>query len=363
MNIRPKSPELVQAQVAAFAAENIERLDARKAVFNSIGSLAVGNITEVTCTTRVNQYPPGLDMIPKGTELTAATKDEYTRYLRSIGGSSHEAIATRANLLERYSEFEPEITPIITQLDGLDSHKDQPAYLGRGSNASAFRIDHGGEEYVFRVDGWAGNTLSTDGRAVVTARAKGIPHLEQVVAMSYDNSTIITELMPGKGLGYDTPLDDLRQVTDEQLSDLVDTVTSATEHGIGIDPKPSNIFYDTEQGFGIIDLNPANSATELGNAVGQLARSLSNAGIYGGGSNKITAEAYARDLEYEKANLDILTRYKAAVVAKLDGDPLANALKMIDADIESLRNGIEQLADPSQVEAMIARAKEAQKPR
>lgn len=374
MNIRPKSPELVQAQIAAFAAENIERFDARKAIFDSIGSLAVSNVAEVTYKTKSNEYlrdengnliiqDGDLAMIPKGIELTAATKDEYTQYLRSVGGSKHEAIAVRATLLERYAEFEPEITPIIKELEAADSHRDHPAYLGSGSNTSAFRISHGGEEYAVRLGGRAGSALGVDVRADVTARAKGIPHLEQVVAMSYDNSTIITELMPGKELGYDTPIENIRQITDEQLSDLVDTVISAVEHGISIDPKPSNIFYDTKQGFGIIDLSPANSKTELGGEVGQMATSLSNTGFYGGGYNKVTAGEYSRDLEYKKVHLDILTRYRAAVVDKLDGDVLSNALETIDREIEYAHNQIEQLSDPSQVEALIARAKEAQKPK
>ncbi len=374
MIIRPKSPELVQAQIAAFAAENVERFDARKAIFDRIGSLAAGNVAEVTYKTKSNEYlrdengnliiqEDDLAMIPEGTELTAATKDEYTRYLRSVGGSKHEAIAMRVSLLERYAEFEPEITPIIKELEEADSHKDHPAYLGSGTNISAFRISHGSEEYAVRLGGTTNSALGADVRADVTARAKDIPHLEQVVAISYDNSTIITELMPGKELGYDTLIGDIKQITNEQLSDLVDTVISAVEHGISIDPKPTNIFYDTEQGFGIIDLNPASSKTELGGEVGQMATSLSKTGFYGGDYNKITADAYARDLEYKKAHLDILTRYRAAVVAKLDGDALSNALETIDENIEYAHNSIKQLSDPNQVEAMIARAKEAKKPK
>lgn len=374
MNIRPKSPELVQAQIAAFAAENVERFDARKAIFDSIGSLAVGNVAEVTYKTKSNEYlrdendnyiiqDDDLAMIPKGTELTVATKDEYTQWLRSVGGSKHEAIATRASLLEQYKEFEPEVAPIIKELEAdASTYKDHPAYLGSGSNTSAFRISHGGKEYVARLGGRAGHPLARDARAEVLARAKGIPHLEQVVAMSYDDSTVITELMPGKELGYDTPIEDLRQITDEQLSDLVDTVIAATEHGISIDPKPSNILYDTEQGFGIIDLNPANKA-DLGYEIGNVSTSLSTTGSWGGGYSKTTVDAYARDLEYKKEQLDIQTRYRAAAVAKLDGHALSSALEVIDKNIEYAHDSIEQLSDPSQVEAMIARAKEAQKPK
>ena len=372
MNIRPKSPELTQAQIASFAAETVERHEARQHIFNSIGSLAVGNVAEITYTSKTDEYlrdengdyirtEDGLAMIPKGTELTAATKDEYTQYLRTVGGSRHEAITTRTNLLKQYTQFEPDITRLAGKLASAENEKNHPAYLGSGSNTAAFRVDHEGEQYAVRIGTGArsGGAMGVDSRAIVTARAKGVPHLEQVVAMSYDNSAIVTELMPGRELGKDTPIESMQQVTDEQLFDFVDTVIAANKRGIDIDPKPTNIFYDSEEGFGIIDLNPANSSTELGRTVGDMATSLSNTGFYGGSSvNKITPEDYAQDLEWKKVHLDLVTRYRAAVLDKLDGVDLDNALEMIDKNIEYAHSEIEQLSNPGEVAARIARAKE-----
>ena len=372
MNIRPKSPELIQAQIASFAAETVERHEARQHIFNSIGSLAVGDVAEITYTSKTDEYlrdekgdyirtEDGLAMIPRGTELTAATKDEYTQYLRSVGGSRHEAIATRANLLEQYAQFESDVTRLANELASAENKKDHPAYLGSGSNAEAFRVSHEGKQYVVRIltgDRNAG-AMEVDDRAIVMAQAKGVPHLEQVVAMSYDNSAIVTELMPGRELGKDTPIESMQQVTDEQLSDFVDTVIIANERGIDIDPKPTNIFYDSKEGFGIIDLSPRNSRTELGSMVGNMATSISNTGFFGVNSvNKITSEAYAQDLEWNKVHLDLAMRYRAAVVDKLDSTALDSALKTIDEEIESARSEIEQLSNPDVVSARIARAKE-----
>lgn len=373
MNIRPKSPELIQAQIASFAAETVERAEAKQHIFNNIGKLAAGETVNLAYTTKTNKelYDENgkylLDedgapaMIPRGTELTAATKDEYAQYLRSVGGSRHEAITTRTNLLEQYAQFEPDITRLAGELASTENEKDHPAYLGSGSNTAAFRIDHEGKQYAVRIctGAMAGGAMGVDGRAIVTARAKGVPHLEQVVAMSYDNSAIVTELMPGRELGKDTPIESMQQVTDEQLFDFVDTVIAANKRGIDIDPKPTNIFYDSEEGFGIIDLNPASSKTELGNTVGDMATSLSNTGFYGRGvRSNTTHEGYARDLEWNKVHLDLVTRYRAAVLDKLDGVDLDNALEMIDKNIEYARSEIEQLSNPDEVAVRVARAKE-----
>lgn len=372
MNIRPKSPELVQAQIASFAAETVERHEARQHIFNNIGSLAVGNVTEITYSSKTDEYlrdengdyirtEDGLAMIPRGTELTAATKGEYTQYLRSVGGLRHEAIATRVNLLEQYAQFEPNITRLAGELASTENEKDHPAYLGSGSNTAAFRVSHEGKQYAVRIGTGVrtGGSMGVDGRAIVTARAKGVPHLEQVIAVSYDDSAIVTELMPGRELGKDTPIESMQQVTDEQLSDFVDTVIAANERGIDIDPKPTNIFYDSKEGFGIIDLNPANGKTELGSTVGSMATSLSNTGFYGRGvRSNTTHEGNARDLEWNKVHLDLVTRYRAAVADKLDGAALDNALEMIDRQVEYARSEIEQLSSPDEVARRVARAKE-----
>ena len=284
MKIQAKTPELIQAQIAAFASEEIERNDTKKHIFNNISSLAVSNVAKVTYETTSDEGLKDKNStytdktIPKETERTTTTKDSYFQYLRSVDGSHHEAIETRNYLLEQYTHFEPDITRLASELESVKSQKDHPAYLGSGSNTSAFRVSHEGKEYAVRI---SEDAMDIDERAVITARASGVPHLEQVVAMSYDNCAVVTELMPGTELGYNTPIENMRQVTNKQLSDLVDTIVTAAGRGIAIDPKPTNIFYDPQEGFGIIDLSPANAKTELGNTAGSIATSLSNTGFYG----------------------------------------------------------------------------------
>lgn len=355
MKIQAKTPELIQAQIAAFASEKIEYNDTKRYIFNNISSLAVSNVAKVTYESTSdeplhdknrNYTENNTAVIPKETERTTATKDSYFQYLRSVGGSHHEAIATRNYLLEQYTHFEPDITRLASELESVKSQKDHPAYLGSGSNTSAFRISHEDKEYAVRI---SEDAMDIDERAVITARASGVPHLEQVVAMSYDNCAVVTELMPGTELGYDTPIENMRQVTNKQLSDLVDTIVTATGRGIAIDPKPTNIFYDPQEGFGIIDLSPANAKTELGNTAGSIATSLSNTGFYGKHLSKITPEAYERDLAWHKVHLDLVTRYRAAVIDKLSNEALEGALGAIDKQIEYIRDEIKQLSDPDEI--------------
>ena len=157
MKIQAKTPELIQAQIAAFASEKIEYNDTKRYIFNNISSLAVSNVAKVTYESTSdeplhdknrNYTENNTAVIPKETERTTATKDSYFQYLRSVGGSHHEAIATRNYLLEQYTHFEPDITWLASELESVKSQKDHPAYLGSGSNTSAFRISHEDKEYA-----------------------------------------------------------------------------------------------------------------------------------------------------------------------------------------------------------------------
>lgn len=348
----PKSPELLQAQVATFAAERIEDYQDSGHILNNLGELAIGNLTDVTIVTQSTEYrkDEGKTVrVPENTERTVATASEYTDFLRSVGGSGYEAIQGRADMLTQYNQvFKPIITGLRAELQDPASRKEHPAFMGNGSNSAVFRITHEGKDYAVRVPNGTKPSPSTiDSHLAGAVLGKGMPHLEQITAVSYEDGVTVAEVMPGKEMGKDMTSEDVAAITDEQLSGLVDTLTAVSEHGIEIDPKPTNIFYDRDAGFGIVDYHSSkvaakNSADQdLGTIVGWMGVPIMSAGFYGHYNPERTADDYAQDANMMSTNLGVLRRFRTVVESKLDGEDRETALKDIDSQIESAQEGID----------------------
>ena len=357
----PKSPELLQAQAATFAAERIEHYQDSGHVLNNLGELAIGNLADVTRVTESAEYhkdEAGERLrVPENTKRTVATTSEYTDFLRSVGGSKYEAIQGRADMLTQYNQvFKPIVTGLRAELQDPATRKEHPAFMGNGSNSAVFRITHEGKDYAVRVPSGTKPSPSTiDSHLAGAVLGKGVPHLEQIVAASYEDGVTVAEVMPGKEIGKDMTLEDVAAITDEQLSGLVDTLTAVSERGIEIDPKPTNIFYDREAGFGIVDYHSSkvaakNSADQdLGTIVGWMATPIMNAGFYGGYNPEMTADDYAQDANKMSANLGVLKRFRVVVESKLDGEDRETALKDIDSRIESGQESIDNYLNPEYV--------------
>src|SRR3990167_6719998 len=364
--ISPKAPEVVQAQIAAFAAEWVEHYQDSGHIFNNLGNLALEGMSDVTRVTSTAEYHKDENgdnnlRVPEGTERTVATEAEYTDFLRSVGGSRYEAIQGRADMLKVYGRFEPTIAALRTELSDPATRKEHPNFLGNGSNATVFSINEGDKKYAVRVPNGKGiSPAAIDSHLAGAVLGKGVPHLEQIVAASYKDGVTVAEVMPGKEVGH-LSVDEIKGVTDNQLSELVDTMVAVSERGIEIDPKPSNFFYDPEAGFGIVDYHSSKVAgkgskdQELGEIIGWVSTPIDNAGFYGKpyNSNK-TAEDYASDLEFKKANLDVLKRYRTIVAGKLQSDVLETALQSIDENISDVQEQVENYSNPQWITERLA---------
>lgn len=362
--VTPKSTEVIQAQVAAYAAERVEHYQDRGHIFNNLGSLAVEGLQDVTRVTDGAEYHQDANgetvRVPEGTERAVATVEDYKSFLRSVGGSKYEGIEGRAEILNRYGEFSPTINHLREELADLATRKEHTAYLGNGSNSTVFSIERDGKQYAVRVpNGKAANPGVVDSHIAGAYLGKGVPHLEQIVAASYEDGVTVAEIMPGKEMG-DLSVEDIRAITDEQLGELVDTLVAVSERGIEIDPKPSNFFYDREAGFGIVDYHSSkvqknSKDQELGEIVSWAATPIDNAGFYGKPyKSERTAQDYASDLEYKKASLDVLKRYREVVATKLQGEVRENALKGIDEKVGSLEETVQNYSSPEWVNERLA---------
>ncbi len=346
---RPKSPDLIQAQVAAFASEKVVDTTERTYLLDRLGELAVRDVELVT---RQNEA---------GEAQTIATRQEYADFLRSVGGSSYEGISGRAEMLGAYGDFKPAIDKLTLELAGVSTHEDHPSFMGDGSNAAVFSIEHDGKKYAARIPHRKeGSAATIDSHLAGAVLAKDIPRLEHIVAASYEDGATIAEIMPGKEVSYLTA-GEIHQVTDAQLEELVDTVVLAEQRGIVIDPKPSNVLYDPEAGYSIVDITSSKvadvdpSKNGIGGVLGQIAAPLNNAGVYRTDhAHEVTVESCAKDGELYAANLDVVKRYRKIVEAKLAGGDQEKALQEIDSTIASAQRAVNNYADPQWVAEHIA---------
>jgi hypothetical protein len=242
--MKQKSPEVQQAQLASFAEEGLDFYHEQKAVFEEGIESSNGNgLPESHAIDAANVLPAGF-MIPKPSLLPDG-ESRLTDYLREVGGAGHATIARRAELLGAFKRFEPIV-------EGLDESQ----IIGKGDKCRAYLLEDQDQEYVVRkTHANRPRPFIIEGYVRGCMRAQGIPHLEQIAAVSYDKGIIVTELIPGKKVSDLTP-DDRQKVSDAQLEQLIVTLAATQEVGISIDlGNGGNLLYDEEEGFGMVDLD------------------------------------------------------------------------------------------------------------
>jgi hypothetical protein len=355
-----KSNDLLQAQLASFAAERLPHRDDEKHVLNNVVTLAAGEPGDVTRVLEAKEYvrddTGGVTGIAEGTERLVATQQDYQDYLAEVGGSRHESIAKRAELLAAYSEYDQYVAQLRQDMARYPSRKEHPNFLGSGANADAFLLPVADQELVVRIphEGQSG-AAGIDHHLRGGLRAMGQPHLEQLVAVSYESGVTISNLMPGSEMSR-IKAEDLRQVTDAQLSELIDTVTVANQAGVTIDPKPSNFFYDKDQGFGIIDVGSSEEKTAAEQSVMKVVGwipgdVINNAGSYG--FRPMTKEDYQYLHEQSSAGSEVLGRFKEICSQRFSGEEGAYVMQAVDAGIEASQRAIAQYSSDEWVDAKI----------
>jgi len=363
--VQPKSSNTLQAQAASFAAERVENAQDSGHILMNLGSLAAGEIVEVVRTTRLTEYHRDADgksvRIPEGTARVVATPKEFISYIQSVGGSSYEGINVRKEMLDNYTEFKPAVDKLRAEIDDPATRKEHTSFLGSGSNAVVFNIEHNGKQYAVRVpNGKAANPSAIDSHIAGAVLGKGVPHLERIVAGSYEDGVTVAEIMPGKEMG-DLSVEDVSQISNQQLDDWVDTIITISQRGIEIDPKPSNVFYDIKEGFGFVDFHSSKVAGKssadqnLGQIAGWMVTPITNAGFYGKPhNNERSEEDYTADLQHHKVNLGVLKRYRSAVEKGLPETEKGEALNKIDSTIVTLQQTVNNYASLTWVAERIA---------
>jgi hypothetical protein len=364
MKTTQKSPEILQAQVAVYVAETVQSRHDEEYIYANIGAIAAGGMHDITRVTTEIERKRGENVeiikTPAGTMHTVITPHDYADYLKSVGGSKYEGIQGRAKLQKKYSEeFAPTINHLLEELSSSTLKPENIKILGDGLHSTTVAVNHEGKEYAVRIpsDGAFSPKGIDQHLGAATLVKDGDLHLEKVIAASYETGVTIAEIVPGKQLGEVT-MRDMKNITDNQLSDLVDTLGTIHNRGIQIDPKPSNFLYEREVGFGFVDLSSkrmTGNHDTLGKIVGIMAENLQGLGEYNKNLRlrEMTIEAYADDLRAYEAKLDTLLRYRDIVAAKIEGQDKIEALRVTDNAIASAQEVVSTYSDPGWVKNKI----------
>lgn len=363
-NLTNKNPYEITAQIATFATEHVPNYDDVKHIFHNIGELAAqAALSDVVRITTQTEYDPNNNYaaIPVGSERPAIKSSDYIDYQRSVGGSRYESIRGRADMLRNYEHFAPAIailrSELITTPDDLQHHKD---FLGNGLSAQAYTILVDDTRYVARIPKGRNTQPETvDGYIAGGILGKSIPHVEQIIAASYEDGVTIAELIPGAALDKLTT-HEIAQISDSQLATFVDTALALNKRGAMIDPKLSNFLYDPDEGYGIIDYQSANNASQPTRSqtpvdVAQcILSAVSDSGL---GAQRYTrnptAENIDNDRQYAVANLDVTQRYRRIAGGKFTGPKAPIILQRIDDAIADIQQSISSYSNPEWVAAYI----------
>lgn len=342
MKTYPKSSAELNAQTMAFLASEVgdwsEKKKISETVTRDLGSIAAHD-----------------------------ARPRYAEYVRKSRAGNYEDIDKRMALQNRYdSEFKPLVESLRQTLNASGDNQQHEAFIGGGGAAQVFSFERNSKEYVVRnMIHESADKVTIDQYTAGALQVQGLPHFEQIVAISYEDYVTVAERMPGVS-GGTMSLESIDGVSSQQLRVFVDTLRVAHENDIYLDPySPNNLMYDTTEGFGLIDLGSTRvKGTIVGNQThgGKIAQGAMMLSEFGNDMRKYTSddqdkpEYYAEQALYTTARLNLLNKYYT-VVEQTDMEPKDReyALREIDEYIKSFEAYLEATADPDYVRNEIAK--------
>jgi hypothetical protein len=296
-----KSPELLQAQAAAFAAERLVDANDRAALLAGIGNVAVlgGFPDMVTRELPESEYvqrrlpdsSTELIKVEPGTH-TVATRSEFTEWLRTDGNARGRPVEVRRELITAYNQRFKE--PVASLKNQVRNGEVSPLNSGGTSSGYVLHVPEG--DFVVRLPRYfdlrEGNANTANGNIEALDRVRGIPGVEQLTAISIEDGVTVSELLPGKDGSYLFG-EDISSVTSEQLERLLSTLEVLHERDIRTDSKPSNFLYDPEKGFSVLDfsIEPEGGTDEYHQSMQQKVKDVAALLSVSGGVNEMAVMA------------------------------------------------------------------------
>lgn len=272
--------------------------------------------------------------------------------------SGAEGDRLRTEWQQNYAKFAPLIHQLIGELQAADDMTEHPAFIGKGANTHAFRVEHQGQPYAVRYTGRSPRGSRVESHAPGAVLAHGVPHLEQVVAISYDDGIVVSELMPGREIGR-LSAEEIKAVSTPQLNQLLETIQTMHQKGISFDPKPSNLLFDQQQGFGIIDLAPEGEAGGLKSppltiSINNVIDSIKIMGFFAGQFTYGATEAEViEEREKYQALTEVMETIKQLLPQYLESEDLQDLLAKVTHIQADYQKQIEKRSTPEKVAEIV----------
>ena len=281
VKIRRKTPEQLQAQLAAYTESEIDDIRHRHHIYADLARLATPQRNTITYTENEKYDPTNPTKIPGLIYHHVADRDEYVSYIRSTRATSWEVVRKRQELLDAYRRYSTGVSHLKRSIPRY-SPEAHPDFLGVGSYSRVYKMVYGAHELAVRIPRPDAKPDEVDLHVAAMVYAQGIPRLEQVIGVSYSDNVTISEYMPGTPWGK---MDGAARgnVKAEHLEQLEETVRLAYHAGIALDLKnPDNLLYDSDAGFGVVDYlkisSDSNQHTSLEDMQAKMIQLLSSRG-------------------------------------------------------------------------------------
>jgi hypothetical protein len=271
MNTAPKSPELLTAQAALYAANQKEKETPgrERAILGSLADMALHQaVLPDTLTypinTTIRRYIDGefVAIANKGDAMTMFDKQEYVEFLANP--ANRELSRRLSDLVAGYDK----VAPIIDELGmiGLDlaTAREHPNFLANGGSMMAFQFNgtvDGEDKQMVAL--FAQNPQSSlhvvNSRAICLATAEGLDGFEKGVGVSYNPPVVVAEMALGKDMASMSHQERLA-IPQEHWDALMENVMAASERGIEVDTNSDNFIYSPQSGFTVIDFRLGNGS-------------------------------------------------------------------------------------------------------
>lgn len=277
MKITPKTPEQVEAQILAFIesehflpeTSSPENKSCMYDRLSEIATLSAGSdVTRETSEPERSQWRNSdgrilrklLPDVEVGSDVAVAKYDNYVDFLRkkrTTDQRNSPDLEGRVELETAYEKYKPTVDNFFEQLgQEHESIYDAPEFMG----SIAFRLKVGDQELVVRKATTDKEHASIRGYVNAMIRGRKIAGLEQLRATSLKEGVVVSDHVPGSA-SYSLSTEEMLTISAEQVDSLVGALVDMQVAGIIPDLKGSNLLYDKENGFGIIDY--ARIANEL----------------------------------------------------------------------------------------------------
>lgn len=180
----------------------------------------------------------------------------YEEFIRE---ADRDEIKYRRRLFSNYDDnFRDEVAALRLDIErsegdfGEEEWKQHPDFVDIGSHSVVFKLNKDGRSYAVRFVILQESDSHVDQYLSGARLTVGVPHMEQIVAASYEHRATVAELIDGRDMDSLT-LEELSSIEPRHLEVLIDRSLEAVKIGVQFEGHSGNFIFTPEDGFVMVD--------------------------------------------------------------------------------------------------------------